>query len=329
MFGVQITGLGAFLPEKVLTNKDLEKIVDTTDEWIRTRTGITKRHIAAEDEATSDLGSAAAQRALENAGLDAAEIELIVVATLSPDKIFPNTGCFIQKKLKAVNACCFSLEAACSGFVYGMEVAAAMIRTGLYKNALVVGAEKLSTLINWNDRSTCVLFGDGAGAAILQQSAEEDNGLLATHLGSNGNYTEILHVPGGGSRQPISPEVIKNNLHYLHMSGKEVFKLAVNNMANAASIVLEKTGMTIDDIKFVIPHQANTRIISSVGKRLGVDPEKTFINVHKYGNTSAASIPIAFTELIESGQVNKGDYLILVAFGGGLTWGASLIKWTK
>ncbi len=326
--GIKITGTGRYLPDKILSNLDLEAMVDTTDEWIRTRTGIEQRHIATDDQPTSFLGAGAAMQALEAAKLNPAEIELIIVATISPDKIFPNTACFVQKKIGAKNAVCFSVEAACSGFVYIMAIGSAMIESGLFKNAILIGAEKLSSIINWNDRSTCVLFGDGAGAVVLERTlSTEENMHIYSKLGSDGNHSDILHVPGGGSCQPFSQTVLDKKLHFLAMSGQEVFKLAVTTMAAAAKETLEKSGISIDDIKWLIPHQANTRIITAVAKRLNIDEKKVYVNLANYGNTSGATIPIALDELVRGGLINKGDYLLFVAFGGGLTWGANLIRW--
>ncbi len=326
--GIKITGTGRYLPEKVLSNLDMEAMVDTSDEWIRTRTGIEKRHIAADDEPTSALGAAAAIEALAAANMHAADIELIIVATISPDKIFPNTACFVQKRIDAVNAVCFSVEAACSGFVYIMAIGAAMIKSGLFKNALLIGAEKLSSIINWNDRSTCVLFGDGAGAVVIEEAANDDENMhIYSKLGSDGNYSDILHVPGGGSCQPFSQTVLDEKLHFLAMSGHEVFKLAVNTMAAAAKETLEKSNISINDIRWLIPHQANTRIIAAIAKRLDIDEDKVYVNLANYGNTSGATVPIALDELVRAGLIKKGDYLLFVAFGGGLTWGANLIRW--
>ena len=326
--GIKFVGTGSYLPEKVLTNHQLEEMVDTTDEWIRTRTGIESRHIAGDDEPTSALGAMASLKALEAANMTPEEVELIIVATISPDKIFPNTGCFIQKRIGANQATCFSVEAACSGFVYILAIGAALIQTGLYNNALLVGAEKLSSFIDWNDRSTCVLFGDGAGAVIIKATTEnEENAYIGSRLGSDGKFTDILHIPGGGTYSPFSQDVLDQKLHFLDMSGQEVFKLAINMMVLAANEILDQSGVTISDIKWLIPHQANTRIISSVAKRLGLPEERAIINLDKYGNTSGATIPIALDEVVRRNQVERGDYILLVAFGGGLTWGASLIRW--
>ena len=325
--GIKISGTGSYLPERILTNQDLARMVETSDEWIRSRTGIAERRIAADNEATSNLGAKAAERALEAAGLEATDLDLIIVATITPDKPFPNTACMVQRHIGASRAFCFSLEAACSGFVYMIEVASSLIRTGSAKHALIIGAEKLSTIINWEDRTTCVLFGDGAGAAILSATSPEENMLLASNLGADGTYADILHVPGGGTALPFSQYVLDHKLNYLQMSGPEVFKQAVNTMTSAASNVLADAGMTEADLTWFIPHQANARIISAVAKRLGMDESKAYCNLERYGNTSAASIPIALDEMVRGGKVAHGDLLLMVAFGGGLTWGANLLRW--
>lgn len=325
--GVRIIGTGSYLPERVLTNAELEKLVDTSDEWIRTRTGIEQRHIAAEDEPTSALGANAAKQALDAAGLTPEEVELIIVATITPDKIFPNTACFVQQRIGAVNATCFSVEAACSGFLYILDIGAALIRAGMVRNALIIGAEKLSSIINWKDRNTCVLFGDGAGAAVLQACAPDHNHYLSSKMGSDGSQTDILHIPAGGSARPMSQEVLDQGLQYLAMSGQEVFKLAVNTMASASLEALAHSPIDIEEVRWLVPHQANVRIINSVAKRLRLPENKAYINLPKYGNTSAATIPIALDELVRNSMVEEGDYLLLVAFGAGLTWGASLIRW--
>lgn len=326
-YGVKILGTGSYAPEKVLTNADLEEFVDTTDEWIVTRTGIRERHVAADDQPTSALAEQAARQAMDMAGITANDIDLILVATITPDKCFPNTGCFLQQRLQATRAACFSIEAACSGFVYGLDVCSALLRTGRFKTALVVGSEKLSSIVNWNDRSTCVLFGDGAGAVILQAVPEEDDCYIASHLAADGNHSDILHIPAGGSSMPISREILDNEQQYMVMSGKEVFKLAVRAMASSGRNALAQAGMTHEQVRWCIPHQANTRIVAAVGKELGMPMDRVFVNLDKYGNTSAASIPLALDEVVRTGQVDHGDYLLLVAFGGGLTWGANLIRW--
>ena len=325
--GVKIIGTGKYVPEKILTNDDVAKIVDTSDEWIVTRTGIRERHIAEDNQATSDLCVDAAKNALESAGVSADSIDLIIVATLTPDKPFPNTATILQRKIGATKAACFSLEAACTGFVYGLEVASSMLKAGGMKRALVLGAEKLSSIVNWEDRNTCVLFGDGAGAAVLEAVDAEDNGYLSGVLASDGNYENILQTELGGSAFPLTAENIDSEDRYLKMSGREVFKLAVTNMANAVKEALEVAGLSLDDVDWLIPHQANVRIISAVGDRVGIDPEKVFINVQNYGNTSAASIPIAFDELARSGKLTRGQVVVFVAFGGGLTWGANVLRY--
>ena len=326
-YGVTIAGTGSYVPSKILTNHDLAKMVDTSDEWIRTRTGIQERHIAAPDEPCSALGAQAAMRALTAAAVTPDEVDLIVVATFTGDHTFPNTACFVQKRIGAFNAACFSLEAACSGFLYALEVATNMIRSGGYRNVLVIGAEKISSATDWTDRNTCVLFGDGAGAVVLRQAPARKDSVVAAKIGADGRYTELLWTPAGGSAMPVTPEVLEKRLNYIKMEGREVFKLAVNAMVEASQTALRKAGVTIDQVRWFIPHQANQRIIASVGKYLGIAEEKVYVNVHRLGNTSAASIPIALDELVRSGQVERGDYLLLTAFGGGLTWGSVLVRW--
>lgn len=325
---VIIKGTGSYAPKKELTNEDLSKIVDTTDEWIYTRSGIKSRHIAAECETTSDMALIASQRALEAAGIKAEEIDLVIVTTVNPDMMFPSTACLLQAKLGIRNNIpCFDIEAACSGFVYGLEVATKMMKSGYYNNALVVSSEKMSSLVDWQDRSTCVLFGDGSGAVVLSTTDEEKTGVLDTVLGADGSDTATLKMPAGGSAMPASKETVENRLHYLQMNGREVFKHAVKIMGEKAFEVIERYGISADQISLLIPHQANTRIIESVAKRLKLPMEKVFINIEKYGNTSSASIPIALDEAVRTGRVKKGDYILFVAFGAGLTWGATLVKW--
>lgn len=320
-----IVGLGAYLPEKVLTNFDLEKIVETTDEWIRTRTGICERHIAAPGQSSSDLALPAAQEALKNAGLTPQELNLIIVATTSPDMLFPSTACYLQKKLGA-SCGAFDMAAACSGFPYALSVAEGFVKSGIYQNVLVVGAEAISKFINWKDRATCVLFGDGAGAAVVSRS-KDGHGILASYLGADGGQSEILQIPAGGSMIPPSMESVTQGLHYLRMAGPELFKIAVKTMEQAVREVLSREKLDVKDIHCLIPHQANNRILQAVAERLKIAPERVFINVDRYGNMSSASTPIALYEAVKTGAVKKGDYVVLVAFGGGLTWAASLIKW--
>jgi len=326
-----IIGTGSHMPERVMTNDDLSKIVDTSDEWITTRTGIKERRIAADDEATSDLASAAARNALASAGLEATDIDLIIVATVTPDMSFPSTACFVQKKIGATNAVCFDVSAACSGFLYALQVARSFINTGCRGNALVIGAEKLSSLINWKDRNTCVLFGDGAGAVVVQRAKEGDEAapgrVLATVMGSDGNLADLLKVPGGGSACPITAANVDERLNSIHMEGRETFKHAVTRMCQAAEKALAQAGLTAADIDLVIPHQANARIISAIADKLGLPDEKMFVNVHKYGNTSAATIPVALDEASRSGRLKRGNVVLLVAFGGGFTWASTLMVW--
>lgn len=322
---VGFVGIGSYVPKKVLTNADLEKMVDTSDEWITTRTGIKERRIAAKGEATSDLACNAATQALEEAKLKPEQLDLIIVATITPDMQFPSTACIVQQQLGATNAICFDVAAACAGFVYAVTIAKQFIARGSLKNALVIGAETLSTITDWQDRNTCVLFGDGAGAAIL--SEVKSGGILSSYLGSDGTISDILMVPGGGSRNPASQKTIDERMHFIKMRGNELFKIAVNAMAEAACKAVEKAGLKAEDIDLVIPHQANTRIIMAVAKKLGLTEDKIFLNIEKYGNTSSASTIIALTEAVRTGRVKKGDIILLDAFGAGLTWGACVIKW--
>jgi 3-oxoacyl-[acyl-carrier-protein] synthase III len=322
---VAILGIGSYVPERILTNAELEKMVDTTDEWIVTRSGIRERHIARDDQATSDLGAEAARRALANSGITPEEIDLIIVATLSPDMPFPNTACFVQNLIGAKNATCIGLEAACAGFLFAVDSASQYLLTGRFKTALVIGAEKLSAVTDWQDRATCVLFGDGAGAVVLQVR-ESGEGILSTVTGSDGRLNALLNIPGGGSRNPASLQTIEKRMHFMKMEGKEVFKHAVRAMGEAARKALEKAGLTINDVACVVPHQANMRIVEAIRDRLGVGPEKFFINLDKYGNMSAASIPVALDEALREGRIKKGDNIVLVAFGGGFTWGAMVVR---
>lgn len=319
-------GLGAFIPPKVLTNFDLEKIVETTDEWIQTRTGIRERHVAEKGQSSSDLGTEAAKAALAHAGLTPADLDLIIVATITPDMLFPSTACHIQANLGA-SCGAFDMAAACSGFPYAVSVAEAFIVSGIHKNILVVGSEVLSGFIDWKDRSTCVLFGDGAGAAILSRSENADSGIICSYLGSDGSQKDILKIPGGGSIHPTTEETVKQGLHYLKMQGSDVFKVAVRTMEEAVREVARRGGITVEQINCLIPHQANSRILSAVGERLGMGTDRVFTNVEIYGNMSSASTAVALCEAVKSGKIKKGDYVALVAFGGGLTWAATLIRW--
>ncbi len=321
-----ITGVGSYLPAKILTNADLEKMVDTSDEWITSRTGIKERRIAAENEFTSDLGGEAALRAMKMAGVTAEQIDLIIVATITPDMPFPSTACLIQRKIGAKRAAAFDLEAACSGFIYALEIAQQFIMSRTYDTVLAIGAEKLSSITNWKDRNTCVLFGDGAGAAVLQ-NRPNSHGLLTAVMGADGENADLLFMPGGGSRCPASIESVGARMHYLQMNGKETFKNAVQAMQTAAEEALRRCELEISQIKCVIPHQANRRIIDAVADRLGAKPEQLFVNLEKYGNTSAASVAIALDEAVKSGRIQQGDLILLMVFGAGLTWGAAVIEW--
>ncbi|HMP81124.1 MAG TPA: beta-ketoacyl-ACP synthase III [Verrucomicrobiota bacterium] len=321
-----VAGVGAYVPGKVLTNADLEKMVETTDEWITTRTGIKERRLAAENEFTSDLATKAALRAMANAGVTGEQIDLIIVATLTPDMVFPSTACLVQQKIGAKRAAAFDMEAACSGFIYGLEIGQQFIMSRTYDTVLVIGAEKLSSIVDWKDRNTCVLFGDGAGAAILQ-SRPGTHGLLTAVMGADGSKAELLYMPGGGSRCPATHASVDARLHYLRMEGKDTFKNAVQAMCSAATEALRRCELDITKIKCVIPHQANRRIIDAVGDRLGATPEQMFVNLDRFGNTSAASVAIALDEAVSSGKIQRGDLILLVVFGAGLTWGAAVIEW--
>lgn len=324
---VSIIGTGAYVPEKVLTNKDLERIVDTSDDWIFSRTGMRERHIAAEDQAASDLGAEAAKKALDDAGIAAEDVDLIIVATLSPDMFFPSTACFVQDKIGAKNAFCYDLGAACSGFLYALDAAKNQIASGSVETALVIGTEKMSTFLDWEDRTTCILFGDGAGAAVLRAGGE-GRGIMKASMGSDGSLAELLQTPGGGSRNPISHEMIDEKQHYLKMQGRDVFKHAVTRMSAAVLEALEKNGVTAEEINCFIPHQANIRIIDAIAKRLGVK-DRMYTNVEKYANTSSAALAIALDEAVKDGTIKKGDLVVLTVFGGGFTWGANVLEWSK
>ncbi len=321
-----ILGLGKYLPEQILTNADLERMVDTTDEWITTRTGIKERRIASDNEATSDMAVKAAKEALKEANLEPKDIDLIIVATITPDMFFPSTACQVQYKLGVSNVAAFDVSVACSGYIYGLAIADQFIKSGFYKHALVIASEKLSAVTDWEDRSTCVLFGDGAGAAVLGKV--EKGGILNACLGADGSKGGLLQLPAGGSRMPASIKTVENKLHTIKMEGNVLFKYAVKIMADAALEVTEPLGFKGEDINLIIPHQANKRILDAVAKRLGVDPrEKVYLNIEKYGNMSAASSAVALTEAAEEGRIKKGDIILMDAFGGGLTWGALVIEW--
>ncbi len=321
----KVVSWGRYLPEKILTNADLEKLVDTTDEWITTRTGIKERRIAAKDEFSSNMGAKAAQKALDKAGVSADEVDLIVVATLTPDYLFPSTACLIQKELGAKKAAAFDFQSACSGYVYGLSLAKAYVESGMYKNVLLVASEKLSAITDYEDRSTCVLFGDGACACLIQP-AEKGLEILGIEMGSDGSQAEILMQPGGGSRQPPTHASIDARAHYVKMDGAEVFKHAVRRMIHACETVLKKNKLSESDIDWLIPHQANERIIDAIAKRFHIEDKKVYKTVAKYGNTSASSVGIALEECLSEHPLREGGHILLTAFGAGLTWGAAILK---
>ncbi|CEQ27901.1 beta-ketoacyl-ACP synthase III [Paraclostridium sordellii] len=321
-----IVGVGSYVPKNIISNFDLEKIMDTSDEWIKTRTGIRERRIVDENEATSDLATKAALNAIKDANLTPEDIDLIIVATITPDMIFPSTACLVQANIKATKAACFDLEAACSGFIYGITVAKQFIESDTYKHVLVIGAEALSRILDYEDRSTAILFGDGAGAVVMGPVSE--GGVLSTSLGSDGNGKDYLNIPAGGSKTPASEDSIKNRLHFIKMAGNDVFKFAVRIMQDASVECIKSANLEIQDIDYLIPHQANIRIIEASAKRLKLSMDKVYVNLDKYGNMSAASIPVALDEAYREGKIKKGDNIVLVGFGGGLTWGASVVRWS-
>src|SRR5881392_2974228 len=323
---VSIVGTGSYLPEKRLTNADMSRMVDTSDEWITTRTGIKERRVAAKDELTSDMAVKAALNAIEQGEISPKEIDLILLATATPDMLFPATACFVQKKIGAKNAACLDISAACAGFLFGIEIAQQFITSHPHETVLVIGAEKLSSITNWTDRNTCVLFGDGAGAAVLQHRGRA-HGVISTHIGSDGQFSDILFMPGGGSRCPITRDNVDMNLATIHMLGRDVYKQAVIAMLNAAKKALDQAGLSIEDIACVIPHQANLRIIEAIADRLGISRDKMFVNLDRYGNTSAAAVAIALDEANRTGRIKRGDYVLMVVFGGGLTWASTILEW--
>ncbi len=321
-----VTGWGMAVPENVMTNEDLAKIVDTNDEWIQSRTGIRERRIATKNETTASLATRAAYRALDRTDLNPRDIQLIIVATASPEHLFPATACLVQDHLGAVNAGAFDLSAACTGFIFALNMAAQAIRTGSIDNALVIGSETLSRYINWEDRTTCILFGDGAGAFVLEAS-QEPGGILSCTMRSDGSGGNLLSVPAGGSRMPASLETVHRNLHTIQMNGREVFRFATRVMADATRQVAERAGMAVEDLSLVVPHQANRRIIEAAARGLKLPMERFMVNLDRYGNTSSASIPIAVCEALECGRIRPGDNVVLVGFGAGLTWGALAMRW--
>ncbi|MGF1483000.1 MAG: beta-ketoacyl-ACP synthase III [Opitutales bacterium] len=325
---IVISGTGSHFPDSIVTNEDLARRMDTSDEWIQSRTGIRERRIAVNGTECSDMATIASERALRDAGLRAEEIDAVIVGTLSPDMLFPATACLVQKKLGLRhNIPAFDLSAACSGFLYALEVGSHLLLGPQYRNALIIGAEKISSVLDWQDRSTCVLFGDAAGATVLTRRDESGIGILGSMLGADGENAPLLSMPGGGSARPASVESLAGREHFLKMNGRELFKMAVRVMQDSAVGILERHGLSTDDIACVIPHQANIRIIDAVAQRLGMPMDKFYINLDRFGNTSAASIPLALDEAKRAGRIRPGDYILFVAFGAGLTWGATLVKW--
>ena len=325
--GVKIVGVGHYAPARVVTNHDLEAWLDTTDEWITTRTGMKRRHWTSDNEATSDLASAAAEAALVHAGLQAADVDCFIVATVTPDYYFPATACLVATRLGAREKPAFDIAIACSGFIYGLTIASGLIRSGVYRRVMLIGAESLSKILDKEDRSTAILFGDGAGAVILERS--EEDSFLACDLGADGSRPELLYAHGSGSREPLDHAALDAKLHLIHMQGRETFKLAVNKMVESTGSVLSKANLDKADIAFLIPHQANKRIIDATARYLGLPEDKVVINIAEYGNTSAASIPMALSETVRAGRVKPGDLIVFVAFGGGLSWGAVAWRWAQ
>ncbi len=325
---VGILGTGSYVPDDVLSNQDLEKIVDTSNEWIVSRTGIKERHMAQKDQPVSDLCYQAAVKALSDAQVQAEDLDLVIVMTVTADYPFPATACLVADRLGAKKAAAFDLEAGCTGFLYGVTVGSQFIATGMYNRVLVIGAETLTKLLNWEDRATCILFGDGAGAAVLGP-VEDGYGFLGFELGADGSGGRLLMVPAGGSQTPASMETVERKMHTIKMAGNETYKFAVRTMGEASMRVLEKAGLSKEDVDFLVPHQANIRIIDAAMKRLGIAPERVVINLDRYGNMSAASIPVALDEAVRAGRISYGDILVMVAFGAGLTWGAAVMKWAK
>ncbi len=321
-----ITGIGSYLPGKVLTNYDLEKMVDTSDDWIIQRTGIKERRIVENGQITSDLATQASLRAMEDAGVSPHDLDMIITSTITPDHIFPSTSCFIQQKLGATRASAFDILAACAGFIYALSIGQSFVNSGAMETILVVGAECLSTITDYTDRTTCVLFGDGAGAVVIQKSSTKHE-ILSTSLAADGSQADVLIMPGGGAKIPASLESVQQRTHYIQFRGKEVFKLAINNITNLILETVKRNSLAIEDIDLIIPHQSNLRIIEATMEKLGLPMEKAFVNIDKYGNTSSASIPIAIDEARKEGRLSKGDLVMLVAFGSGLTWGSSIIQW--
>ncbi len=326
-YGARIAGVGHYVPDRVMANADFEKILDTSDEWIVTRTGMRERRYAPDDMASSDLATRAARHALERAGLAAADLDCIIVATVTPDYQFPATACLVQSKLGIVGKAAFDIEIACSGFIYALPIAASFVRAGVFKRVLIIGVEVLSRVLNMKDRGTAILFGDGAGAAVIERTPLEENCFIGCELGADGDHPEMLFIEGGGSRMPLTAEAIGEGKQFVHMSGREIFKSAVNRMVETATTVLQRADLTVDDVTWLIPHQANRRIIDAVSKRLHIASDRVVVNIDKYGNTSSASIPIALSEFIDRGALADGDLILFSGFGGGLSWGSVAWKW--
>lgn len=324
---VEVVGTGRYTPRKVLTNADLEQIVDTSEEWIVERTGIRERRIAERDETGAYMAKVACEQVLAGVGLTPEEVDVIVVGTASPDRLLPSQACDLQAVLGATNAAAFDVAAACSGFIYGLSVAEGMIASGQAQHILVVGSERLSTITDYSDRTTCILFGDGAGATLVRPAANGDRGLLSTYLKTDGSLAELLYRPGGGACHPPDQHLLSDHGYFIKMAGREVFRSAVRSMADACERALQKAGLTGDDVDVLIPHQANIRIIEATAKHAGIGMDKVYVNIDRYGNTSAASIPIALDEAVRAGRITAGTIVLLVAFGGGFTWGSAVIRW--
>lgn len=322
-----ISAISHWVPDRILSNQELEKMVDTTDEWILSRTGIRERRILDADKASSDMGAEAVKKLLAQRGIGADEIDIIIVATITPDMFFPSTGNLIQQKIGATKAWSFDISAACSGFVYALSIGSQFIEGGRYSKVVVVGADKMSSITNYKDRNTCILFGDAAGAVLLEPSPDEQTGLMDYILYADGTGVDYLYLKAGGSKYPASIETIENEWHYLYQDGKAVFKYAVQGMSDVSAEILEKNGLTGKDVKLFVPHQANLRIIDAAAKRMGLDPEKVCINIDRYGNTTAATIPLALSEAYQEGRLQKGDVVVLATFGAGFTWGSCLVRW--
>ena len=324
---IQITGTGRYTPDRVLTNEELSRMVDTSDEWIRERTGIRERRISEKHETVSFMGKAACEQALCDAGIGAEDVDTIILGTATPDRLLPSNACDLQAALGATNATAFDIAAACSGFLFGLTVAEGMIASGSAKNVLVIGAERLSTITDYTDRATCILFGDGAGAVVVRPTSDSERGILSTYLKTDGRLGDLLYRPGGGANHPPDQALLEDRGYYMHMDGRGVFKSAVRSMADACDRALARAGLTGEDVDVLIPHQANLRVIDATAKHAGIPKEKVYVNIDRYGNTSAASIPIALDELVREGRIQQGTVVLLVAFGGGFTWGSAVIRW--